>query len=151
LIHALPDTEPGGKVIDSGHVPEGRFHRGRIAHVASTELDLRREITWPVVPGAVHLRAQIVESAYPVAVPEQLVGEVGANEPGSPRDEDMVSHRRSRMCPRRSGAPGRQSALVDLGVVERTLALPPCKREASVFLKGWFRRSPRPTGDEEIS
>ncbi len=55
-------------------------------------------------------------------------------------------------CARAEAArPVAKATLVDLGVVEPTLAIAPCKPEVLAFAKGWFRRPPRPTGNEEIS
>ena len=44
-------------------------------------------------PGAVNLRVQTIKRPHPVSTTEQCGGTVGSDETGSPRDQNMFSHR----------------------------------------------------------
>jgi hypothetical protein len=66
---------------------DGPCDRVGVADVADEELDLRAEVFGPL--GArVDLRREVVERADAVAVREQFVGEVRADEAGAAGDED---------------------------------------------------------------
>jgi hypothetical protein len=88
LVHRLPDADGGREVDDRVDAVEGIPHRITVAHVAGLELHLRVEVVRRLAV-RVHLRVEVVERAHLVAVGEEPVGEVRADEAGAAGDQDI--------------------------------------------------------------
>ena len=95
---------------------EGTPHRLVVADVSDLQLDLRVQIAGPLAPG-VHLGLEAVERTHLVPLGEEAIGEVGADEPGSTRDENTHAHVDPRVPPPESGG----EAAVTLSRPVRTL------------------------------
>ena len=72
---------------DGRYAFEAALDGGLVTHVADHQLDPRIEVSRPAALGPVYLRRQLVERAHRIASPEQLVGQMGADEAGTARDE----------------------------------------------------------------
>jgi len=79
-------------VVDGGDPAEGVPDGISIADVPDEQLDLGREVGRAPALRAVHLRTEDVQDADVVAVGEELVGQMGSDEPCATRDEDVFGH-----------------------------------------------------------
>ncbi len=61
---------------------------GAVADVADDQLGFAGKIRG-ACPALVHLRIQIVEDAHPVAAAQQFIANMGSDEAGPPRDQNM--------------------------------------------------------------
>jgi hypothetical protein len=92
FVHGLADADGGGEVEDGVDVVEGGFEGLAVADVADEEFDVFVEVVGAGGVLAVDLRRQIVQSADVVAVGEEFIGEVGADEACAAGDEDSLGH-----------------------------------------------------------
>src|SRR5204863_10035799 len=75
-----------GEVHHGVDTVQGPVHRVAVAHVARLEIDVGIEITGPIA-ARVDLRIEVVEGAHLMAVHEEPVGQVRADEAGAPCDQ----------------------------------------------------------------
>ena len=92
LVHRLADADAGGEVDDGVDAVERAADGVAVANIADLQLDILGEVVGSRAI-AVHLRRQVVERTHAVAAGEQLVGQVGADEPRTAGDQDRLRHR----------------------------------------------------------
>jgi hypothetical protein len=95
LVHALADPHRRGEVVDRVDAVERPVHRAAVAHVAHHQLDLGIEVLGAAPVGgrvAVHLLRERVERPHAMAVSQEQVGEVRADEARAAGDQDGLPH-----------------------------------------------------------
>jgi hypothetical protein len=95
LVHALADAHRRGEVVDRVDPVERPVHRAAVAHVAHHQLDLGIEVLGAAPVGgrvAVHLLRERVERPHAMAVSQEQVGEVRADEARAAGDQDGLPH-----------------------------------------------------------
>ena len=90
LVHGLPHSHRGREVDDGVGVVHRLAERVMVADIRDDELDRGVEIV-RALPAFVHLRVEVVQRAHLVALGEEPVGEMRADEAGSSGDEDAHS------------------------------------------------------------
>ena len=91
LVHALADPDARGQMDHRVHAFERAAHDLVAAHVAGNQLDVVVQVVGPLRV-AVHLVDEDVERPDGVALAQELVGHVRADEPGPAGDEHALGH-----------------------------------------------------------
>src|SRR5262249_57432688 len=87
LVHGLPDADGGREVDDGVDAVERRPYGVAVAHVAGLQLDGRIKVVRPLAV-RMDLRVEVVQRPHLVAVGEQPVSEVRADESGAAGDQN---------------------------------------------------------------
>jgi hypothetical protein len=77
-------------VVDRVYAVERRLDRIPIADVAHDELDLQAEVVRATALRAMYLRCEVIERPDAMALAQEFVGDMRADEPGSTGDEDVT-------------------------------------------------------------
>jgi hypothetical protein len=91
-VHALADPDGGGEMIDGIDVAEGAADGLRIADIADLEFHFVGEVGGAPGIGTVDLRDEEIEDPDVVAVVQQFVRKMGADEARPPCDQYFFPH-----------------------------------------------------------
>lgn len=97
LIHALADPDAGGEMIDRVDAIEGAIDGIAIAEIPDHQFDVGGEVVGAFEVFAVDLGKEGIEGNDVVAVLQEFVGDVGANEAGAAGEENSFGHDRERI------------------------------------------------------
>jgi hypothetical protein len=89
LIHALADANRSGQVVHHVNTLERALHRPRLAHIADDQFDRGMQVGRASGAGSMDLRRERVQRADLVAAVNQIVSEVGSDEPGATGNQNV--------------------------------------------------------------
>jgi hypothetical protein len=93
LVQALASARLRCQMEDRVNAEQRAPHRRGVTHVSNHQLDLGVEIAGPHGGVAVDLRAETIQRPHRVAVPQQVVREVRADEARATRNQNSLRHR----------------------------------------------------------